>query len=82
MIQQVSLFAYVPFLNTEFGDGIKTWNKRKIFGLVTVNKCFEWSVKCKVLGRHKTRNVVFGAFFRICYGPDTNIEIIVVNSKI
>ena len=45
------------------------WNKKKFSGLVAVSKC---------LSALKPEKGVFLAFFTICFGPNTNIEIIVV----
>ena len=57
--------------NPEFGDGYKSWNKKKVFGFGSRHQVF-WGVKfCP--------KTVFWALFTICFRPDTNIEIIVVN---
>ena len=49
--------------NPEFGVGYRTWSKNKAFGFGS---------------RQKHEKVVFWAFFTISFGPDTNIEIILV----
>ena len=51
-----------------FGDGYRNWHKKS--GLVEVSDC-----------TLKSEKFVFRAFFSICFGSDTNIEIIEVICK-